>query len=256
MKPLAAVLVLLVFAGCSTDSRTPAPIRGPFSDSTPFPEFSIANSETAGFKPAKAIIRALHGEVQYANGGGWEALRVNLQLTNGAQIRTGHGANALLQVNGLTAIIKLLEDSQLDLIEMMGKNITPTRTALEVRKGTIHGFVEERPRDYSFQVRGGGVTLKAHGGEFQMSAEGRVEIIRGAGTITAGGKAYQLTTSQYFDLEKNEAGNLPPPANLVLLNALGSHRLPKSLPGPPALSPFDRGLENARRGWVDPAAGN
>jgi hypothetical protein len=192
MKSFAAILVLLALAGCSTDSRSSA------------------------FKPGSAVVRSVLGDVQYGNGGVWKRLRVNRELTNGDQIRTGHGSYVYIQVNGSTSTLVLVEDSELGLSEMMAQNALTTRTALEVGKGKILGKIKKLALDSSFHVRGGGVTLEISGGDFQMSAEGRVEAVNGEMTVQAGGKTYQLLTGEYFDAKKNEVGRLP--AQPIILN--------------------------------------
>ena len=170
-----------------------------------------------------------------------------MELAIGTLIRTGRGSVAYLQINGYTAMIKVTEDSELDLTEMMGRNTNATRTALEVRKGAILGNVRKLSSESSFQVRGGGVTLKVRGTDFQMSAQGRVDIVTGDAIVTSDGKSYQLVTGEYFDPKKNEVGYFPVinpnppfvPANPVEL-----------WPGAEPLSPYARGLEKARRDFA------
>ena len=225
MKTLAAILVLLACAGCSTHSQPQAFIAGLVRDSSRFPEFSIAKSESSGLRPAKAIVRSVLGDVQYGNGGVWNPIHLNMELTNGTLIRTGHGASTYLQVNGFTSTIKVNEDSELDLTEMMSRDTNATRTALDVRKGMILGSVKKLSPESSFQVRGGRVTLKVHGTDFQVSAEGWVTIVTGAAVVTSDGKSYHLTTGQSFYRKGNEV---------------------EQWPGAEPLSPFERGLMNAR----------
>jgi FecR-like protein len=235
MKPFAAILVLLALAGCSTDSRTPV------------------------LKPGSAIVRSVIGDVQYGSGGVWKRLRVNLELTNGTQIRTGHSSNVYLQVNGSTSTLKLEADTELDLEEMTGRNAAATRTALELRKGTVLGKVKKLSSESSFQVRGGGVTLEVRGGDFQMSDDGRVEAVNGEMTVRTGGQIHQLVDGQYFDPKKDEVGILPDRGIILYCPILpGFTNYPVNpfllLQGSPALSPFQRGLENARHGI--PASGD
>jgi hypothetical protein len=203
MRLLTAMLVLLAMAGCSTDSRTPAP--EPESVSGAFPAFSIANSQTAGFKPQKAVVRSVKGDVQYSSGEDWKPLRVNQELTNGAQIRTLHAATVFLSVNSTNSALELVEDTEVNLMEMMmGSNGSSARTALELRRGKILGSVRTLSSDSTFQVRGGGAILKIHGTDFDMTDEGRVQLWTGTATVTFGGKTYQLRTGEYFDPKKKK----------------------------------------------------
>jgi hypothetical protein len=209
MKSLGTALILMAVAGCGTDSRTPAQKPEPAGGS--FQEYSFANSEAAGFKPQRALVRSVDGEVQYFSGEAWKQLRPNQILTNGARIRTGRGASAYLSVNANISAMKLVEDSDLDLTEMMlGRDGAATQTALELRKGAVLGVVKTLPSGSSFQVRAGGVLLKIHGTEFQMRSDGWVGLGSGVATVTSGGKAWQLQTGMYFDPKKNEVGILPP----------------------------------------------
>jgi len=236
MKPFAAILVLLALAGCSTDSRSPA------------------------FKPGSAIVRSVLGDVQYGNGGVWKRLRVNLELTNGTQIRTGRECVTYLQI-GRAATVKLEDYGELELTAIMVRHYSigrdATRTALELRKGTILGKVKQLSSESSFQVRSGGVTLEVHGTDFQMSADGRVEILTGDATVTSGGQTYQLADEEYFDPRNNEVGKLPQIIEVYPgLPVVSPWRPPSgsSSVGSSSLSPFERGLENARHGL--PATGN
>jgi hypothetical protein len=198
----------------------------------------------------------VHGEVQYANGEVWNNVRVNMQLTNGAQIRTSHNSEVYLQVNGVISTLKLFEDTELYLKEMMGQGAQATRTELELRKGTILGSVKKLSSESSFQVRGGGVTLTVRGGDFKLSDEGRVEAITGAITVRAGVKTCQLQSGEYFDSKKNEVGRLPEgPAIIEIAPGFFPLCFPPSSPysawpGSSSLSPFERGLENARHGFA------
>jgi hypothetical protein len=172
------------------------------------------------------MVRSVHGDVQSENGGVWHPLRVNMFLTNGAQIRTGHGSCLYLQVNGVTSTLKLEEDTELDLKEMMVLRAGATRTALAVGKGTILGKVKKLSSESSFQVRSGEVTLEVHGKDFRMSSDGRVEAVSGEMAVQAGGKTYQLLTGEYFDPKNNEIGKLPVPEIIYRDYAVGaSNRL-------------------------------
>jgi len=215
MRFLTAIVVIIAVSGCGTAPRTPAQRPEPAGDS--FPEYSIANAEAAGFRPQPATVRSVDGEAQYSGGGVWKQLRPNQRLTNGAQIRTGRGAKVYLLVNGHASVLELVGDTEVDLTEMMlGRDGAATQTALELRKGTIHGVASKLPSDSSLQVRASEVVLKIHGtdlnhgSEFQVRADGWVSLGSGVATVTSGGKEWQLQTGMYFDPKKNEIGLMPP----------------------------------------------
>jgi hypothetical protein len=252
MKSFAAILVLLALAGCSTNPPPPDP-KLPPAPLIPWTE-NGAVSPTNDFKPARAIVRSVHGKVEFWDGSSWQPLLVNHYLTTGTPIRTGPGADVYLQVNGFTSTIKLSEDGQLDLTTMMAGRGSVTRTVLDVRKGTILGSVKKLSSQDGYQVRGGGVTMKVHGTDYKMSADGRVEIITGIATVTSDGKDYQVATGRYFDPKKNEVGKLPDRPTIPIDPRPGGITIVPfgtsiSWPGSASLSPFDAGLQNARHGW-------
>jgi hypothetical protein len=238
MKSLAAILVLLVFAGCSTNFRNPE------------------------FKPGGLPVRFIYGgDVQYWDGGGWDRLRVNMVLTNGAQIRTGHDAKVGF-LAGRSVIMLLSSDSKLDLAATTVRHLLhwdETRTVLELRQGTIQCIVKKLSPESSFQIRGGDVTVDVRKGDFQMSADGRVEAVAGELTVLAAAKTCLLRAGDYFDSRKGEVGKVPDLSAFLstfITNPVTDYYIVDFVESrPPSLS-FDRGLENARRGWVDPAAGN
>jgi hypothetical protein len=255
MKSLAAILVLLAVAGCSTDSRAPAhppPAHPPEPVSAAYPDYLGTNSQSEGFAPVGAVVRSLHGDVQYGNGISWQPVRVNLMIPGGSRIRTGPGSDAYLSLAGTSATVKLTADSDVELASMMLRSQpggNATRIALELHQGALLGSVKKLSAESAFQVRGGGVTMKLREGDFQMSAEGRVEAVRGAITVQAGEKTYQLQTGKYFDAKKDEVGKVPGEfltGTFVIMPV--SPSAPSAWPGSSSLSPFERGLENARHG--------
>jgi hypothetical protein len=223
VKSLAAFLVLLAVAGCSTDSRTPVlvpyyPEMGPFTD------FLGNYSQPPVLKAQRATVRAVLGTVQQWNGEVWTDVHRNMELTNGTRIRTLDQSSVLLSVNGLTSSVKLTEDTELEIKETMGESAqAESWTVLELRKGTILGSVGKRSVYSSFQVRGGGIMAEVRIGEFQMSAEGRVEVNTGAVSVTADGRTLRLRRGVYFDAITNEVGRSPDPPPLA---SRGPYSLP------------------------------
>ena len=188
----ASILLLLLLMGCSTDSLTPE------------------------FKPWGVPVRAIHGEVEYTSGGIWEPLRVNRVLTSGTQIRTGHNSEVLFLV-GRSVGLKLTADSEFDLSTLTAwhdRNWIATRTALELRRGTILCLVKKLSPESLFQIRGGGVTVDVRKGGFQMSADGSVVAVTGEIKVQAGEKTFQLRTGEFFDSKKNEIGRTPNRPNM------------------------------------------
>ena len=243
MKSFVAILVLAALAGCSTHSGTGVP--GPADSAQP---------PTTEFKPDPngVTVRSVHGEVQYKNGAVWDRLQANMVFTNGVQIRTGHDSEVYLGL-GRAAVVKLVEDSECNLEAIMVRRriIRPatTRTGMELRQGTLLGSVKKLSQESSFQIRGGGLTAEVRGGDVAMKANGTVTAVSGEISVQAGAKTYKLRTGQSFD----------PQFNMVVVGAGGGlvfDRDPRPLlPWSPSLSPFDRGLQNARHGFA-PDPGN
>ena len=240
MKSFAAILVLAALAGCSTHSRTG--VGGPAVSAQP---------TTAEFKPDPngVTVRSVHGEVQYKNGAVWDPLHANMVFTNGAQIRTGHDSEVYLGI-GRAAVVKLVEDSECNLEAMMVQRNTvhpdSTRTDMELRQGALLGSVKKTSPESSFQIRGGGLTVEDRGGDVAMNADGTVTAVSGEISVQAGGKRYRVRAGQSFDPRKNK----------VVPAYTGYPVDPnRSQPISPSLSPFDRGLQNARHGFA-PDTGN
>jgi predicted small lipoprotein YifL len=243
MKSFVAILALAALAGCSTHSRT----------GVPSPAVS-AQPPTTEFKPdANGVtVRSVHGEVQYKNGAVWDRLEANMVFTNGVQIRTGHDSEVYLGL-GRAAVVKLVEDSECNLEAMMVQRhiILPatTRTGIELRQGALFGSFKKLPPllpKSSFQIRCGGLTVEDRGGDVAMNADGTVRADSGEISVQAGGKTYTLRTGQSFDPKKNKV------VSVSAGHPVDSNRLQ---PGSPSLSPFERGLQNARHGFA-PDTGN
>ena len=170
-------------------------------------------------------------------------------FTNGVQIRTGHDSEVYLGV-GRAAVVKLVEDSECNLEAMMVQRHTirsaTTRTDMELRQGTLLGSVKKVSQESSFQIRGGGLTVEDRGGDVAVNADGTVTAVSGEISVQAGGKNYKLRTGQCFDPKKNK---------VVPAYTSYPHDSNWLQPGSPSLSPFDRGLQNARHGLA-PDTGN
>jgi hypothetical protein len=139
-----------------------------------------------------------------------------MDLTNGAQIRTGHDSEVGFAV-GYSAIIKLGSDSELGFARLTARpdlGRDAIRTALVLWRGEVQCIVKKLPPESSFQIRAGEVTVDVRKGDFQLSADGSVEAIAGAPTVLAAGKTYLLRAGEYFDSKKCEVGKIP---NLALV---------------------------------------
>ena len=94
-----------------------------------------------------------------------------------------------------------------------------------------------------------------------MDYEGYVTSFYGAITVETVGKTYQLKDSDFFDPKKNAVVRYPESTHDMAAhtpNMFGGIPVdPFYLqPWSASLSPFNRGLVNARHGWVDRPPGN
>jgi hypothetical protein len=242
VKSLPAILVLLALAGCSTDS--------PNSESKP-ESVTVAEAQpmvqsTNIFTPSTASIwvAAAHSDAQYLNGAVWEVLAPNMAFTNGVQLRTGRDSWVDFAI-GRVAYLRLSADAELVLPPV---DVATMRIVLELRRGTILGYVKRLPQESLFQVHGGELTLEPCGGDFVMEYAGKVGALTGEMTVRLQGKTYQLRTGQCFDPKSYDIGALP--RKFLDLNGGAIIFCPPVPPSWPSLSlsPFDRGLENARHG--------
>ena len=71
--------------------------------------FAGAASAQTNERAGMAVIRSVHGDVEYYLGQQWLKLRNNQELNSGASLRTSSNAECYLQVNGFTSTVKLGE---------------------------------------------------------------------------------------------------------------------------------------------------
>lgn len=109
-----------------------------------------------GERHTKAIVRSVHGKVQYqTEGGQWKPLRVNQELTEGTLMKSEAGADAYLQVNGLTSTVKLTESTTITLKKMLATGAgmsADTSTDLKLDDGTVLGSVRKLSANSDYQV--------------------------------------------------------------------------------------------------------
>jgi hypothetical protein len=111
--------------------------------------------------PKKAIVRSVHGKVMYRmeKDGEWKPLRVNVELMQGAELKSDPGAEAYLQVNGFTSTVKLTESTQVTLDKMLGGAGFggDTSTDMKLDGGQVLGSVRKLSAnsDYTVSVPNG-----------------------------------------------------------------------------------------------------
>jgi hypothetical protein len=112
---------------------------------------------------AIALVRSMHGSVEYKFGSEpFKPLRTNQELPPGTLLKSGPGAEAYLQVNGLTSTIKLTENTTVTLATMLSWPSGDSSTNLKLDGGEILGSIKKLPAnsDYKITVPNGVASIR------------------------------------------------------------------------------------------------
>ena len=125
-------------------------------------------------RDTKAIVRAMHGDVKYqADGvGPFLPLKVNMELNAKTVLKSAAGADAWLQVNGLTSTVKLTENTTVTLAKMeaMGAaSDADTSTDLKLDGGTVLGQVRKLSANSDYRVMVPNGVAGVRGTDFQVT---------------------------------------------------------------------------------------
>ncbi|MGD0413349.1 MAG: FecR domain-containing protein [Verrucomicrobiota bacterium] len=136
-------------------------------------------------KDQKAIVRSVVGDVQYqVDGmGPFLALRVNMELNPKTVLKSGRGASAYLQVNGVTSVVKLTENTTVTLSTMTatGPGLDADKsTDLKLDGGTILGQVKKLSANSDYKVTVPNGVAGIRGTDFQVT----VTVQNGTVTVT------------------------------------------------------------------------
>jgi hypothetical protein len=221
MRSLGAILGLAAVAACSTAALlAKAEAERSAEDRVPV----AAKLELDG-----VVTQAVHGQVQYGDGRFWAALRPNMVLTNGVQIRPG-------------------ADSSCDLFG--GDGVSMRLVADHNQKITAFLVGRGRAWESAASVRSSGSHAIACAAA-AIGAGGKVRINSGEMILTENGKTHLLRAGEQFDPYtgevRGEIQSQPGPAPIPSW-AAGQAEIVSA----PRAVPFDGGLENARRGirWL------
>jgi hypothetical protein len=136
-------------------------------------------------KDKTANVRSVVGDVQYqVDGmGPFFALKVNMELNPKTVLKSGRGASAYLQVNGLTSVVKLTENTTVTLATMTatgpGRD-ADTSTDLKLDGGTILGSVKKLSANSDYKVTVPNGVAGIRGTDFQVT----VTVLNGTATVT------------------------------------------------------------------------
>jgi hypothetical protein len=152
---------------------------------------SAENGRTEG----KAVVRAVHGNVEFQANGSWSPLKPNAELDPGVKIRTGPSSSTDLAVNGNTSVVRIQENTTMVIPEMF--RVGPVRgedtdTTLDLQLGTILGNVRKLSASSRYEIRTPHGVAGIRGTDFQVTV---VMEAGGGYVVTFTSVTGQLTVS-------------------------------------------------------------
>jgi len=208
----------------------------------------------------KAIVRAVHGDAQYNAGGGWQALRPNMELDSGTQIKTGPDSYVSLNVNGLHSSVRVSQNTQVSLDRMSttgDSSDADTDTSMKLDAGTVLGKVQKLSANSRYEIVTPSGVAGIRGTDFSVSVtlkpDGSYTITFSSitGTVVASGVLPDgttvvkvLTAGQSWTIGQDVT---PTPLQLleyqqqIIALLSGYIEGPLTLPTPPFVSPFQGG---------------
>ncbi len=167
-----------------------------FWDELKRPKASLPDHSFASIDSGKATILGLSGVVEYIDGSAWFPAVAGADLGN-VKIRTGPDAHVDMRINGHASVIRLLPNSQVDILEMKFVGAGPkedSATALDLQMGGIVGIVGPLTAQSRCEMRTAArwtFGLSPRDAEFSLTVGGEKDGRRGvsasdvAGEITA-----------------------------------------------------------------------
>jgi hypothetical protein len=114
------------------------------------------NAAEEGSVQGTAIVRAVHGNVEYQSGGGWTPLKVNAELDAGVVVRTGPESSADLSVNGRTSALRIEAETTLGIPTMSrtdSSHDADEQTMLDLQDGAILGNVKKITANSQYEIK-------------------------------------------------------------------------------------------------------
>ena len=155
--------------------------------------FSLSAAETG-----KAELTGIKGSVKVDG----QAAFVGEAIKTGQKIETGAGAQANLYLadNGPTVVV--LPDSSISFDELSvdksGAEPVIT-TKINLKSGTVAGYVKKTSSQSSYIVKGSTVTAVIRTSEYQITDNGTVAVFSGCVTVSYRGASYDVCGGQMFD---------------------------------------------------------
>ncbi|MGA2176625.1 MAG: FecR family protein [Verrucomicrobiota bacterium] len=128
-------------------------------------------SAEMGRKEGKAVVRAVHGNVEYESNGSWLKMKVNMDLAPGVRIRTGPDSYTDLFVNN-SSTVRITQDTSMIIPEMF--RVGPVRgadteTTLDLQTGTILGNVKKLSANSHYEIKTPHGIAGIRGTDFQVT---------------------------------------------------------------------------------------
>jgi hypothetical protein len=130
-------------------------------------------SAEMGRTEGKAVVRAVHGSVEYEFNGAWMPLKPNKELDPGVKIRTGPDSYADLFVNG-SSTVRIAEDTTMIIPEMF--RVGPVRgadteTTLDLQNGTVLGNVKKLSANSRYEIKTPHGVAGVRGTDFEVTVK-------------------------------------------------------------------------------------
>jgi hypothetical protein len=224
MRLITAILILAFGAGCGTTSpsRKTGLTRPPLD-----PVGSPAALETG-----TVDIIGVHGQVKYWDGSLWSALRPNMVLTNGAQIRPGADSTVNLRHDHCVTV-RLLADHALNvqaLVVRHLKGVGNTSAAPALEGGAIPFSTAPAPGSAALQIQAGGVMGRSRDADFAFYSDGRIEAVTGKVTVTERGKTWALRDGESLAPRAGTPESISEPGQTIAQSGDGGAWLVVSVP--------------------------
>lgn len=215
---------------------------------------SVDNGQVDG----KAIVRTIHGTVEYsADGSSWNKLHVNMELDPGAKIRTAPDSTCDLNVNNSASVVRVLEDTTMSIPTMnrTGSGYeADTTTMLDLQSGILTGNVKKLAANSRYEITTPHGVAGIRGTDFRievrMAPDGKVIVTFASLTgevfvsaVVEGNTVVKvLHTGQYWTPGVGDVATIPVNLYDLWMNQIPPLNMLGALPQPvPIAHPFPTG---------------
>ena len=131
----------------------------------------------------KAVVRAIRGSAQYAEGGQWLPLKVGQTLKPGSSIRKANKSQVDLFMDQNGPVVRLVENTTLgiDKLNYEATGIdTIIETQLDLKSGRVLGIVKKMAHNSKYEIKTPNGVAGIRGTEYDVSATSVVRVISGS----------------------------------------------------------------------------